>query len=428
MMDRGRGGGSPVSSLPVGKQRWGADGCAAPSKGEVVKCLPFSSNILSTTIASLDLDSAGTKNCLIATTADRRLHILSLSFPPVLYASHAALSDAPILSCTALSTRILLCTTMSGTLLAITPEGQVLDKRKDHSKYVVACAIFRPSGRSQEQTTLVATAGWDNKVLIYRPSPSDDNFTLNDPIATIPLQTKPEALLFLTHPDTAAPILLLSRTDSSFLVYYTFPSLPSTSPELLGKQNLAPHSNAWVAFTPSSLALHPTDPTLLAVATNSIPHMKVLVVRLLVPPLTPDPALLSRPSLLDDPAAPPRETQASQARLALAVADREHAAITLHANTLAPQTAYSTPCVAWRPDGSGVWVNGDDGVVRAVEVGSGRGVVGLGEGSGGHEAGAKVRCLASGFVGDDGEGERGEVVVSGGFDQRLVVWRADAEA
>ena len=361
-----------------------------------------------------------------------------LSLPSLmLHASFSSLSDAPVLSCTALSSSILLCTTMSGNLLAINAEGKVLDKRKDHSKYVVACAMFHPPAGASHESELVATAGWDNKVHIYRPTHSSSaEFTFGDPISTLTLPTKPESLLLLAHPETNQPIILLSRTDSSFLHYYTFStSTTAAEPTLLGKQNLAPHSNAWVAFTPSSLALHPTDPTLLAVGTNSIPHMKLLIVRLLIPPIHPTtntntttapPSAIT--ALLDPTAPQQQETQASQARAQLAIAEKEHAAILVHVNTMAPQTAYSTPCVAWRPDGSGVWINGDDGVVRGVEAGTGKVVVrlgGLDAGEGeGHEAGSKVRCLASAVVGGrDDQSEGDEVLVSGGFDQRLVVWR-----
>lgn len=311
---------------------------------------------------------------------------------------------------------------MSGDILAIDPKGNVLHKRKDHTKYVVACAVYHPPSPSTSQCALVATAGWDNRVHIYRPSAQpDSSFAINDPIGTIQLPTKPESILFAPHPDTHEPILILSRTDSSFIHYYTLSAQSTPEPSLLGRQNLAPHSNAWVAFTPSSLALHPSDPTLLAVSTNSLPHMKVLIIRLLIPPISNHPASSApQPSAISsllDPSAPAQETQATQARAALALADREHAAIILHVNTTAPQTAYSTPCIVWRPDGSGMWVNGDDGVVRGIEAKTGKTVVKLGEVEGGHEVGVKVRCLGAGLVG------REEVVVSGGFDQRAVVWR-----
>ena len=152
--------------------------------------------------------------------------------------------------------------------------------------------------------------------------------------------------------------------------------------------------------------------------------MKLLIVRLLIPPYNPvaPPVLATRTSLLDE-IPDGAETIASRTRAELAIADREAAAILIHATTMAPQTAYSTPAVAWRPDGSGVWVNGDDGTVRGVEVSTGKVVATL---KGGHDEGTKVRCLWAGRV-DANEGEE-EWLVSGGFDQRLVVWKATKSA
>lgn len=104
--------------------------------------------------------------------------------------------------------------------------------------------------------------------------------------------------------------------------------------------------------------------------------------------------------------------------------------------TGAPQTAYSNAVVSWRPSLSlsrinpaangksegrgGVWVTADDGVIRGVEAGSGKVVVEL-KGEGGHLKGRKVRCLCTGEVGAEEGGER-EVLVSGGFDGKLILW------
>ena len=299
---------------------------------------------------------------------------------------------------------------MSGQLLASDLEGNILDKRRDHSKYIVKVAALQ-----QSDIDVITTAGWDGKINIYKPT-RQPSFTFGDPIATISLPTKPEAMLLTRHPDSSQAILILSRADSNLIYFYT----TEAEPRLLGKQNLAPHSNAWVAFTPSALAICPSDSTLLAVGTNSLPHMKLLIVRLLIPPFSPvaptsAPAMMRR-SLLDD--TPVAETQASQARAALVIADREAAAIQIHCNTLAPQTAYSTPAIAWRPDSSGVYVNGDDGAVRGIEASTGKVKCTLSSAQGGHEEGSKVRCLWAGKV----EGE--EWLVSGGFDQQLIVWKA----
>jgi hypothetical protein len=71
--------------------------------------------------------------------------------------------------------------------------------------------------------------------------------------------------------------------------------------------------------------------------------------------------------------------------------------------------------MGWRPDGSGVWVNSDDGVVRGVEVKTGKVRVSLKV----CERGEKVRTLWAGIVDDVGE-----VVITGGFDKSLKMWRA----
>jgi WD40 repeat protein len=302
---------------------------------------------------------------------------------------------------------------MSGQLHLSRITGETLEdgKRHDHNKYIVKTIVHY----DDQGNALIATAGWDGKVVIYKPNLSMPP-RLEEPFATIALPTKPESIVFLQHPDSRQPVLLLSRTDSTCIYYYSI----EAQPRLLGQQNLAPHSNAWVAFTPSSIEPCPTDHTLIAVGTSSIPHMKLMIVRTLFPPWNeppPSEAEVQGPvwaSLLDE--SPATLTQASQARAALAVAEREAAAIRIHCSTLAPQTAYSTPAVAWRPDGSGVWVNGDDGIVRGIEAISGKIVATLR----GHEPGSKVRCLWSGVM--EVEGRREEYLVSGGFDQQLIVW------
>lgn len=304
-------------------------------------------------------------------------------------------------------------TSMSGQVVLYDHQGnQVLDERRDHKKFVVKVAQ-----RMYKETLWVATAGWDAMVFLYRIRRfQSDTCQLGEPLGALRLATNPETIIFITPTASERPVLLLTRRDSSSLHYYCWEEVDTSSEavtlRLLGSQNLAPHSNSWISFCPSSVAICPTNPLLLAVATSSVPHMKLIVVQLLVPPL---PSRHIEISADDE-----RASQAGLSSRKLAVKEQEDAAILLQVNTFAPQTPYSTPQVCWRPDGSGLWVNGDDGVLRGLDVTNGKISSTL---KGGHEAGSKIRSIwaGNGLLASGGKGE--EWVISGGFDKKLVVWR-----
>lgn len=293
-------------------------------------------------------------------------------------------------------------------------EDRVIEERRDHKKYAVKVTTW--NGGSENRFTWIATAGWDAKVFIYRYTYITDAKPpgLGEPLGVLTLPTNPETIIFIKHPESSDPILLVTRRDSTSLHFYALPvsgSPPPAELRLLGSQNLAPHSNAWIAFSPSSVAVCPTDPTLLAIATSAIPHLKLIIVRLLYP------SLYLPTSNFPEPA-----TQEAQTRAKLAIQDKEETAIQIHISTLAPQTAYSTPQVFWRPDGSGVWVNGDDGVLRGIEAKTGKIIATL---NNGHEVGSKIRSIWAGLV--DIGGTKEEWLISGGFDKRLVIWKPEKE-
>ncbi|THX34510.1 WD40 repeat-like protein [Aureobasidium pullulans] len=364
---------------------------------------PTRSNILHTSLplVASTTSSDASEPLLVATTADRRLNVHNLP-ACTLKDSLLAIHDSPVLSTAVLKQTHLLTASMSGQLVVSDLQGVVFDKRRDHAKYVVQIITHE-----LEDVTWLATAGWDGKVHLYSIDVAATNPKLSAPVASISLPTNPEALLFIKHPDNGSLVLIITRRDSTHLFYYGVDS----EARLLGKQNLAPHSNAWIAFTPSAIALCPTDSTLIAIATSAIPHMKLLIVRLMVPSMDGDASIAS--------IVPAEETQASQARAALALQDRESAAILIQCNTMAPQTAYSTPALTWRPDGTGVWVNSDDGAIRGIEATTGKIIATLK----GHEPGSKVRCLSAACVkaGD----VKQEWLVSGGFDHKLIVWKPE---
>lgn len=378
-----------------------------------MKTLPSAANLLHVSVQTVeDEASGGLSQVLFATTADRRLHLVAPDSTFALLGSKDSIHDSPILSCITIGRRHLktISTGMSGQVVLYDhTDDIILDERRDHKKYVVKAAAWEDS-----DVIWVATAAWDSKIFVYS-LPSSGACSLGPPFAFLLLATNPETITFIRHPDSNSPILLVSRRDSTLLYYYALPTPAESSGtsselhklQLLGTQNLAPHSNAWIAFSLSSVSLCPTDPMLLAVATSGVPYMKLIIVRLIFPPLETSFPSSNKPA-----------TQAAQTREKLIIQEKEDAMILIHVNTLAPQTPYSTPHVCWRPDGTGIWVNGDDGVVRGFEARSGKIVASL---KNGHEAGSKIRSLWAGMVKVNGLDE--EWALSGGFDRKMIAWK-----
>ncbi|KAF2110085.1 WD40-repeat-containing domain protein [Lophiotrema nucula] len=396
----------------------------SPTVPSVMDQLPTKSNILSVHTVELMLPNSNRSTlCIAATTADRRINVIdpTSSSLPLLH-SFDHIQDSPVLDLIVLQRRYMLATSMSGRLVLYDPDAdKVLGERRDHKKYVVKLATW-----SYASKIFVASAGWDSKVYLYQLAIKEgENPKLEPPFASLTLPTLPETILFIESPETRSPLLLLARRDSTFLYYYDIPEPTENNVDIpyLGKQNIAPQSNAWVAFTPSDVQVCPSDPSLVAVATSSTPHMKLLVVRLLIPPKGAPSASGEVLHTLDNSAnsvlsrnqyPTSNATQAAQLRAELVVQDREDAAILININTMAPQTAYSTPRLAWRPNGSGIYVSSDDGIVRGFEASTGK----LNASLRAHEPGSKIRCLVTGLENDE------EFLVTGGFDTRLIVWKS----
>lgn len=395
---------------------------SAPSTPRLVENVGTSANILHTSIESTRTAADATRaaqQLLIATTADKRIHLLSVADDLALSSVSIEPHDSPTLCCCVLEKSFMLTGSMAGKLTLIDiATGQTLDQRTDHQKYLVRIS----TAAAPDAGIWIATAAWDGKVLLYLFDPSHGLRKLGSPRGRVELSSNPECISFCQHPELQQPALLISRKDSTFLYYYATPPVTlaqtasSTPLPYLGRQNLAPHSNAWIAFTPSAFAISPQDPSLVAVATSHTPFLKIIVARLLMPP--PQPADACARDDAARSATSQHPTQAAQARADLALQKREDAAILVQNSTMAPQTAYSTPALAWRPDGTGIWVNGDDGLVRGIEATTGKIVATL---KGMHDVGTKIRCLCTGLV-ETRNGASQEWVVSGGFDRRLVVW------
>jgi hypothetical protein len=390
-------------------------------------------NILQASIERLQCLHVNPGMAILASSADRKLRILSVSelanFPNELVASNLDVNnciqtESPILSYQVLLDRYIAYTTISGSLSLYDASKRktVGQSRKDHTKYAVQ-VIQAPNKATLTPSIFLATAGWDSKILLYLVSKStnpdeEQILDLQAPVASLTLESLPESMVFSTNPSDGSLYLICCRRDSTHLHYFRVETSNADAIQYTllpaGKQNLAPHANSWNAFTPSSIAACPSEPTLLAVATSSTPYMKALVVRLRFPPLHVNQIpVRSNATVIDDPDEDVENEARAQAR--------DVAAVLFHCNTMIGQTQYSMPVIAWRPDGTGIWFAGEEGVIKGIDR-TGKIVAELR----GHDASTKVRSLWSGWLELPDQGKK-EILISGGFDQKLIVWHVSDE-
>ncbi|KAK9476764.1 WD40-repeat-containing domain protein [Lipomyces japonicus] len=322
-------------------------------------------NILFVSVAKLRLptvlddDSSprSERQCILVASADKSLKIFDFySFD--LLKSFTHLHSSPILTLAAIDADTVVTGGMDGRLVFTkVATGEVVVFAKDHFKYLVRITVTNDN-------KYIATAGYDKKVNVYNLSfQGEDQIPSLSLIGSVTFPTNPEAIAFVYNDDKELR-LIASRRDSTFIFYY---KLEPTVIEV-ARHNLNPESNSWVSFCAMDITPDPVDAKLIGVATSTVPHMRFLAVE----------------NGVDN--------------------------IVKNTFTKAPQDAYSSGRITWRPHASGIWCNGDDGIIRGIELSTGNVVAELKH----HEG--KVKALYSGIV--DGN----EVLVTGGFDKTIAVW------
>jgi hypothetical protein len=318
-----------------------------------------SANVLSVLVVPTGLALLYSDPIIISTLADRSLRIFSGLPPYDILRFFSAPAESAILCVSVVAMKYLVVSTMTGRIVLLNPDtGSEVASVQAHKKYVTRVIYCDP---------WIISSSYDKVIKLHRLSDEGGGDILSLLEAgEICLATAPEALAVVDLSDSRKAIVF-SRRDSTFLYYHHLTSgLP-----LLSQRNLAPYTSSLVSYHAMSIAVHPSNPQLLAVVTSSVPVMKFLLVEV----------------------------------------DTEN--IIKEVFTGAPQSAYSIPMVVWRPDGSGVWINGDEGVVRGLEVKSGKVRCSLEACS----SGEKVRTMWAGELKNSGE-----ILVTGAFDKGLKVW------
>ncbi|KAJ6260998.1 hypothetical protein Dda_3663 [Drechslerella dactyloides] len=378
-----------------------------PSEQTTLTTASTTSNILSITLSPLLLAGEDAPHpAIIATSADKYLRIYSARTPYPLLHAFPSLHSGPILSVLVISHKWLLTSSMAGDIAVSSLTGAVQQRWQGHAKFVVKLALSDPlptppsteeSGEGGEVRYLAA-ASYDKTFSIHKLHISTTGPPRLEYLHSLPFETTVEDVLFskdfaVDNP-SPSPLLIATLRDSTYLHIFTTPPPPSSSStsttgsaatqqhrhrfRLQTKAPLTATLTTWLTYTPTSLTRHPSHPHVIALLTSSLPSPKLLLYNL--------------------------QTHTVDSAITVPV-------------SLAP---FSTGVVAWRGDApaSGIWVNGDDGVVKGVEIKSGEVKAELTA----HE-GRKVRCLVAGSIVTDEEEEEEEILVSGGFDGALKVWR-----
>ncbi|TID23201.1 hypothetical protein CANINC_003218 [Pichia inconspicua] len=224
--------------------------------------------------------------------------------------------------------------------------------------------------------TYFASIGWDNRVVVG--SIIDSNITIIDEAT---LQTNP-TLILLMKDISGALILLVGRLDSSLLHMFT---LKNNKLEEIARLSLNDSEFSTYSFHP--MALSQIKSNLVTVATDHIPFMRLITIN--IPKLT---------EIKTDPNS--------------TIIPIIRALIVSNYNSMSPQDKYSSPIILTRPKGAGLWIAGDDGKLRGIDLKTGV----IMEELESNEGRAK-----SAFITTHSEDEI--IVIAGAVDRSISIWK-----
>lgn len=248
---------------------------------------------------------------------------------------------------------------------------------------------FRVYEQGNEQ--YIISIGWDSFLKLHKLTHDNEIVQLSE-FKLLSNATALELTFFENK-----PIFIITRLDSTQLVYFTPFGDDNQLHELI-KVSLNDAEFSTHGFTPMSISIDSTVLTangggLVAIATSHIPYLRIIITKTPnfnelfqnIQPLSSVEQQLSSPTV------------------------RGH--ILGNYTTNAPQDKFSQSKILWRLNHSGIWIMGDDGVIRGMDLKNGEIVESLDQG---HDSRIKNICIA------DVDGK--EVLISSGIDKKLNLW------
>ncbi|KAG7745659.1 hypothetical protein KL930_000650 [Ogataea haglerorum] len=270
---------------------------------------------------------------------------------------------------------------------------ELLSEKQLHKRLVLQMKFQK----MDRKTGFLVSTGWDSKLVATRVNLEDGT---TEKLNEVSLLTRASCLL-ITADSSNYPVILVGRTDTSMVGVYTIhDSIFEIGRVALNDSEFSSHS-----FHPMAFAKTEND-TVVA-ATNHTPYMRLITFKI--------------PTIADLIGVEETEVAPKVAAASVLASDSEsfqtnvtirRNIIISNFNSMSPQDKFSDPIVRTRPHKDGVWIFGDDGVVRGFDVGTGSVVEELKT----HEGRIK-----SAFVADVGDTET--IVSCGAVDRVASVWQ-----
>lgn len=269
---------------------------------------------------------------VLTSSSDKSLRVFDVNTQKLQHVFHAVHgSSAAIRSITYIGKGIVVTGGMDGRFVATDLiSKQEVGAERAHGRFINGVAF-------NSAHSVLASAGFDGFLKLYKidvveSEPRKVTFTL---LGSHKFLQIPTAVALVELAECPGLTLLACTQDSTFMHFLQVPSTPTDEPvdilQEIRKINLldAEYSSL-VTFTPLDISIAPDGSNRYAVATSHAPHMRIILGNL-------------------------NETEIEKNLLAYA-----------------PQDKFSNPRIKWSTDGKGIWATGDDGIVRGIEVVTGK--------------------------------------------------------
>lgn len=249
---------------------------------------------------------------------------------------------------------------------------EIIGECQLHKKLIVDAKYIKIGG-----TEYIVSLGWDFHVRVFKLE--DNVFDMVDEF-----KLNVQGSCFDVTEYNGSLVIVLGKNEFTFLEVL---SLVDSKLKLIYKISLNDAEFLTSIFTPRNVQIFYSGngTPLIAVGTSHEPYMRLIVV-----------TLSEFAFYLTQDETPIRRSQ-----------------IIKNLNTMSPQDKFLTAVISWRLDGSGVWVMGEDGVVRGLDLNKEEVVV---ENSA-HQG--KIRAFVNG-AGEDGK----EIAVACGSERSITVWKS----